>query len=346
MRVISLFSGVGGIDLGLEQAGMTTVAQVEIDSKCQQVLQYHWPDVPKWTDVVDVHGVDLPTAELVAFGSPCQDLSNAGTRNGFAGKNSGLFYEAIRVIQEMINAGRGPRWVLWENVPGALYSTKGRDFAKVIDFMAQLGAVAIEWRVLDAQYFGVPQRRRRVFLVACFDPRITSRPQIFPHPQGSPRNTEQSLIQKQKPTGSSKKSPGEPGPLGNPVLVSDPTQITHPENRSNPKIGDPCHTLPKQAKPPHVIGFHLRQDPISQPGKSPCLGVTSGGMGVYIADFLRRLTPRECERLMGWPDDWTLRGADGTAMSDTRRYGMCGNGAVSSVVRWVGEQILVADSAL
>jgi DNA (cytosine-5)-methyltransferase 1 len=168
MRFVSLFSGVGGFDLGLEAAGWECVAQVEWDKHCQDVLARHWPDVPRWSDVSEVSGYDLPLADVVAFGSPCQDLSVAGKRAGFDGKRSVLFYEATRIIREMREAsgGQSPTWVIWENVGGALSSSDGRDFAAVLDELADIGAVDIAWRVLDARWFGVPQRRRRVFVVA------------------------------------------------------------------------------------------------------------------------------------------------------------------------------------
>lgn len=168
LTFVSLFSGVGGFDMGLEAAGWRCVAQVEWDKHCQGVLARHWPDVPRWSDVADVSGHDLPHADVVAFGSPCQDLSVAGKRAGFDGKRSVLFYEATRIIREMREAsnGRYPAWVVWENVAGALSSSGGRDFAAVLDELADLGAVDIAWRVLDARWFGVPQRRRRVFVVA------------------------------------------------------------------------------------------------------------------------------------------------------------------------------------
>jgi DNA (cytosine-5)-methyltransferase 1 len=198
LTFVSLFSGVGGFDLGLERAGWRCVAQVEWDQQCQAVLAHHWPDVPRWSDVCDVHVCrcrsvqrqtdrgsallaedgagarcprcdGLPHADVVAFGSPCQDLSVAGKRAGFVdGGRSNLFFEAIRIIKEMRDATGSvqPRFVIWENVVGALSSNQGDDFAAVLDALAEVGAVDIGWRVLDARWFGVPQRRRRVFVVA------------------------------------------------------------------------------------------------------------------------------------------------------------------------------------
>jgi len=176
----SLFSGVGGMDMGFD-THMDCVFQVEWDKHAQSILRRHWPDVPKWGDVQEVNGADLPPCDVLTFGSPCQDLSVAGKRAGLDGGRSSMFYEAVRIIKEMRDAtssrptGPLPRAVLWENVPGALSSNNGADFKSVVDEMVDLGACLVEWAVLDAQHFGVPQRRRRIFLVAIFDPATAER---------------------------------------------------------------------------------------------------------------------------------------------------------------------------
>lgn len=181
MKVLSLFSGVGGFDMGLENAGMETVFQCEWDKHANSILHKHWPDVPKWDDVSTLTGKHIlahaPVVDVVAWGSPCQDLSVAGKRAGLEGGRSGLFHEGIRIIKELQEETNGqyPRISIWENVVGALNSNRGADFGVILDEMAQAGAVAIEWSVLDAQYFGVPQRRRRVFVIAIFDPVLANR---------------------------------------------------------------------------------------------------------------------------------------------------------------------------
>lgn len=187
MRFGSLFSGVGGMDLGLERAGMTPTFMCEIDPRCRMVLRRHWPDVPCHDDVTTLDGATLPEVDLVAWGSPCQDLSVAGNRAGMAGERSGLFHEGMRVIREMREAsdGRSPTWSVWENVEGALSSNQGRDFGVVIDAMADAGAVVVEWAVLDGQFFGPPQRRKRVFVVAGFDPARECPDPLLPVGSGS-----------------------------------------------------------------------------------------------------------------------------------------------------------------
>ncbi len=173
----SLFSGVGGFDLGMDRAGWTCAWQVEIDKQCRQVLRHHWPDVPKYEDVRNVGVANLSPVDCITFGSPCQGLSVAGKRKGLADDQSGLFLEAIRILDEL-----APRWVLFENVPGLLSSEQGEDFAVCLEgFTGWRPAVpeggwrnagfaigpsrGVSWRVCDSQFFGVAQRRRRVFIV-------------------------------------------------------------------------------------------------------------------------------------------------------------------------------------
>lgn len=172
LTVGSLFAGilVGGFDLGFERAGIVTRWQVEIDSSCRDVLARHFPGATRYADVREVSGADLEPVDIITFGSPCQDLSIAGQRRGMAGDRSGLYFEALRIIQEMRDAtsGRRPALAVWENVEGALSSHQGRDFGAALDALAERGALDITWSVLDSQYFGVAQRRRRVFVVADF----------------------------------------------------------------------------------------------------------------------------------------------------------------------------------
>ena len=166
MRFVSLFAGVGGFDLGLERSGHTCVGQVEIDKHAQSVLTRHWPDVPKhddvttaidWADEIGLTG----NVDLVAGGFPCQDVSVAGRRAGLAGKRSGLFYDAL-AFAKAVKA----KTILLENVPGLLSSNQGRDFGVVLTELADAGYSNIEWRILNSQFFGVAQRRRRVFVIA------------------------------------------------------------------------------------------------------------------------------------------------------------------------------------
>ena len=160
MKQGSLFTGIGGFDLGFERAGFETTWQVEIEPVCHRILEKHWPGVLRFHDIKDVRVRDLPEVDVITFGSPCQNLSIVGNRKGLEGEQSQLFYEATRILFEM-----QPAFAVWENVPGALSSNNGRDFLAVLREMEKCGYRNLCWRVLDAQYFGVPQGRQRIFLV-------------------------------------------------------------------------------------------------------------------------------------------------------------------------------------
>jgi DNA (cytosine-5)-methyltransferase 1 len=157
----SLFSGIGGLDLGLEWAGWDCRWQIEIDGAANRVLARRWPDVRRYGDIAAVDPADLEPVGLLCGGFPCQDLSVAGARAGLAGARSGLFREFMRLA-----AGLRPRWLLIENVPGLLSSNGGRDMGTVIGALAELG-YGWAYRCLDAQHFGLAQRRLRVFIVGC-----------------------------------------------------------------------------------------------------------------------------------------------------------------------------------
>jgi DNA (cytosine-5)-methyltransferase 1 len=166
LTAVSLFSGIGGLDLALSNAGVKVCASVEIDKKCRDVLAKHFPETQLFTDIKDVTGEQLratgfiPERGIITAGFPCQDLSVAGLRKGLAGSRSGLFWEIIRLVDET-----QPRYLIIENVAGLLSSQSGRDLGIVIEALVER-RYGIAWRVLDSQHFGVPQRRRRVFIVA------------------------------------------------------------------------------------------------------------------------------------------------------------------------------------
>jgi site-specific DNA-cytosine methylase len=158
-----LFAGYGGFGLGFERADIRTVWRVEIDRDAQKVLRHHHPDDLLLSDVRECGAHNLPPVDVISFGSPCQDFSVAGKRAGIGGERSGLIHEALRIVREL-----SPTLAVWENVPGVLSSDSGRGFLTILRAFRECGARDIAWRILDAQHFGVPQRRRRVFLVADF----------------------------------------------------------------------------------------------------------------------------------------------------------------------------------
>jgi len=159
----SFFSGVGGLDLGFERAGIETVSVSEIDPYANAVLAERFPDAPNLGSITEVDANDIPEADIWSGGFPCQDLSVAGKRAGFAGKRSSLAFTFLDLVEQ-----RRPRWLVLENVPGLFSSNKGADFGRLLYEMEQLG-YGVSWRTLDARYFGVAQRRRRVFIVASLE---------------------------------------------------------------------------------------------------------------------------------------------------------------------------------
>jgi DNA (cytosine-5)-methyltransferase 1 len=440
MKVLSLFSGVGGFDLGLEAAGMETVFQCEWDKHATKILERHWPNVPKWGDVSTLTAAHIlsvaPVVDVVAWGSPCQDLSLAGKRAGLGGERSGLFHEGIRIIREMreLTDGKYPRISVWENVAGALSSGGGADFGQVLYEMDEVGACFSEWRTLDAQYFGVPQRRRRVFVVSVFDPATAARcpDPLLPVKEGVRRDTAQGATARQ---GAASEVAGGIGGRNEHVagcltardvkgadniyaeenkLVVEKDEhqrivepvTTHMSSPRGTETSDSEHLVVEPftgsshaqytegvgtlranggdlaggsktlltATDVHAIAFSRTQGLSAQPSEEafPTLrregsgmavatplsvrmreGKPGGGKGPLISEdksltlgcandqtvltptmTVRRLTPLECERLMGWPDNWTA------GQSDTHRYKQCGNGVASPVAEWIGRQLI------
>jgi DNA (cytosine-5)-methyltransferase 1 len=156
----SLFAGIGGIDLGLERAGMVCKWQVESDDYATRVLKKHWPNVQRFRDVRDCGVHNLPRVDLICGGFPCQDVSFAGKRQGLAGERTTLWSEFARIIREL-----EPRWVLAENVPGLLSADDGRFFGQALRDLAACGYDA-EWDCIPAAAIGAPHRRDRIFIVA------------------------------------------------------------------------------------------------------------------------------------------------------------------------------------
>ena len=191
VTVGSLFDGIGGTLLCAKVCGAKPIWASEIEPFPIKVTEHHFPDVKHYGDITDIKGEAVEPVDIIVGGSPCQDLSVAGKREGMSGERSGLFMEQIRIIKEMRHATKKqPRYMVWENVPGAFSSNKGEDFRVVLEETAKIadptvsiprsdkkwatsGSIlgdgySISWRTFDAQYWGVPQRRRRIYLVADF----------------------------------------------------------------------------------------------------------------------------------------------------------------------------------
>jgi DNA (cytosine-5)-methyltransferase 1 len=491
-----LFAGISGFGSGFAESGIETVWHVEIDPKCQSVLRRHYPDGFIFSDVCGCGRRNLTPVDIVSFGSPCQDLSVAGRRAGLEGSRSGLFFEAIRIVREL-----NPAFAVWENVPGAFSSNAGRDFAAVLGAFRDIGARDIAWRTLDAQYFGVAQRRRRIFLVADFRGEraaevLFERTRLCGNPaQGREAGARVAAsLTRGSASGRGVNEPGRrceddvnivaafggnntQGPIdvatacnahggtgrmdfesetfiahtlraegfdasedgtgrGTPIVPIDLRQASRGEKLTNNRRegtsggapglgvgepGDPAFTVSQRGqaiayqqqayivkstnscdKANHAIetnlarcldsaGFTVQQggtvvsEAYQQHGSdvgpmgtlrsghgdvqsgvpfvftqrtrdgeanvecsdvafcldSPATGGRKKG-GVVHQMAVRRLTPRECERLQGFPDDWTRYADDGSELSDSARYRMLGNAVNRMVSAWIGKRLVTA----
>lgn len=388
MRFGSLFSGIGGFDLGLERAGHECAWQVEIDAACARVLADKFPRVARFEDVTQVGAGNLSPVDLICGGFPCQDLSVAGRRAGLAGDRSGLWFEFHRIIAEVT-----PRWVLIENVPGLLSSNDGRDMGVVLKGLEELG-YGWAYRVLDAQFFGVAQRRERVFVVGSARGWASAAAVLFERAslRGDPAPIREAREDVASTIGGGASNRGWTDDLDRsgafvanaegsegicltssagakgvnnqtPLLAFDLQQITNPNNRTRVEPGGPAPTISRKSSL-HIaeaeevantlgthhshtatnatLAFHLTQDPIHGP-VSPAVNSDASTGVLSPRGLVRRLTPREYERLFGFPDDYTLIGPK---VKDGPRYAALGNTMAVPVMRWIGQRLQRVDDLL
>jgi len=400
LTVGSTFTGVGGADLGFEQAGFEIKWQCELDAWKRSVLAAHWPDVQIFDDITTM--LDPPPVDILIGGFPCQDLSVAGQRKGFTGERSILAFEFLRLAESL-----RPRWLVLENVPGLLSSSQGAEFARLIDEVVACG-YGVAWRILDARYFGVPQRRRRVFIVARRTDALVDSPEasrlalralresgdgdIAPGwksrqdaPRGLTEGARGSCVCEPDPAGSLTKRYGKGvnSTLDDgSIVISDGGGLAFRKSRRAQSMtddetwveGDHANTLNSfdagDVRTTHAVLAAFYSTGGSQQGDartdevSPTLKIGSGlgisspvaivnaldrqqggpddnsaQAGHLIPDEMsvRRLTPTECERLMGWPDEWTA--PEGVKAPDSKRYAACGDGIVAPVAFWIADRI-------
>ena len=340
-----------------------TIGFSEIDKYASAVLKYHWPKIKNYGDITKINWSEVPDFNLLTGGSPCQNLSIAGKRAGLGGNRSGLFYEFIRAVKE-----KKPKYFIWENVKGALSSNNGRDFAIVLNEMAEAG-YSLWWQVLNAKDFGVPQNRERIFVVGFRDG--SPREVFFERGSGGKNIVENDTGQIYKQTrklsdafrirstdGVSATLKGFGGGMG---AKTGLYAITRGRSTEDWKVGTvaPSRRLSDKDDIRVMVPEATKQGyAMAEEGDSINLSVINsttrrGRVGKGIAQTLdtgmqqhtisdsriRRLVPVECERLMGLPDGWTTYGASNDIIpaimdiSDSQRYKMCGNGVVVNVVQ-------------
>lgn len=436
MRFLSLFSGIEAASIAWKPLGWECVGVSEIEPFPCAVLAHHYPDVPNLGDVTKITEDDikkLGQIDLVVFGFPCQDLSVAGGRKGFQGERSSLFYDAIRVI-EYAKRHCGTRFALLENVPGAFSSNKGADFTEVVKHMAGLdelntptngwgkeGAAVgsnglLEWSVLDAQWFGLAQRRKRVFAIVDFGD-WTSRPPILlereslrgdsaPSREAGQDFTADVRASTEGKSWYSVDTQQPPARLAHeiaPCLAASmykepPSVMQLPNEPYQQVVGALCARDCKGVGNQYVaegklvvekavcIGGQHPNASINTDGSCPTLtsamgmggghvpiaaygfkagqGAKAGGIG-YQEDLsptltsansgsnmvptilcppsvVRRLTPIECERLQGFPDNWTkipYRNKSADDCPNGPRYKALGNSMAVNVMAWIGQKI-------
>ena len=332
LKLGSLFDGIGVFPLAASRCGIVPVWASEIARAPVSITKRHFPEMLHLGDITQIDGGKIPPVDVVTFGSPCQNLSQIGNRTGLAGSKSGLFYQAMRIIEEMRNAtdNRYPAFAVWENVAGAFVSNDRLDFAAVLHAftgteipmpdsgiwahagMVRGGRADTAWRLMDAQYWGEPalsQRRRRVFVVADFAgeraAEVLFKPRgMFPHPAACGESGLPAACGDRIPAAQA----------GRQVPVVRPFQLRR--MRSMAKQGDQkgfraC--FGRNGEP-----FPTLLASVGQPFAFWYAGKEKDGI-------IRDLTPLECERLMGLPEGWTAYGCKDEPISDHARCFALGN---------------------
>lgn len=400
MKYLSLFSGIEAASVAWSDFGWTCVGVSEIDPFACEVLKTRFPSVPNLGDITKITTEQLDDIKkehkeinIIVGGSPCQSFSVAGHRKGLQDPRGNLMFEYVRVVETV-----RPNWFVWENVPGALSSGKGRDFGTLLQAMAELGYF-LSWRVLDAQHFGVPQRRRRVFLVGSLDQRKSPFKVLFKsassswdfepsqeegeddpskaetgarkHSENGQTVTVLESNQKNATMGDMKVSPtlnaamGQGG--GHVPMIVDGKSVEHDLDcevstplfardykGTSPDDFSPTAQKLVVEKSEPCIPIDLRnatRDPdkekrtglgVGEEG-APANTLTQGAVpAVFYNTRVRKLTPIECERLQGFPDNWTriaYRKKKEESCPNSPRYKCLGNSMAVPVMRWIGARI-------
>lgn len=319
LRVASVCSGIGGAELAFDDA--VHVFASEIEAFPRSVLHHHFPGLKVYGDFTKIPA-DAASVDVLVGGTPCQSFSVAGLRGGMADERGNLALEYLRLADRL-----RPTWVLWENVPGVLSSNGGRDFGAFVGGLAECG-YGWAYRVLDAQYFGLAQRRKRVFVVGCLGDWRRAAAVLFEPAclRGHPASCREAG-QRVAPTlaGSSNCS-GRAGP----------GQDADTADSLTPLVAVPLLEIGKGSRSrgegPNGAGFGDDGDPM--------FTLQAGAQhGVATTSLVRRLTPGECEKLQGFPLGWTDIEYCGRPAADGPRYRALGNAFAVPVVRWIARRI-------
>ena len=323
MRYGSVCSGVEAASKAWEPLGWEPIFFSEIEEFPSAVLKAHWPKIPNMGDMTKFEewGIERGAVDVLVGGTPCQSFSIAGLRGGLNDNRGNLALTYCRMVDQL-----RPRWTVWENVPGVLSSNGGRDFGSIIRALAKFG-YSCSWRVLDAQNFGVPQRRRRVFLIGCSSGEWRDSASVLFESGCGSGNHKKSRKAREESTASAKR--GTPfdkqriaeygsGKVSSTLAArdyKDATDLIVYANRVAPSVT--------------ASGL-----PYSRTGNErvEC-------EALVVQSKVRRLTPIEAERLQGFPDGHTDIGWKGKPTPDSHRYKAIGNSMAVPVMRWIGERI-------
>lgn len=363
MRYLSLFSGIEAASVAWHGLGWTPVAFAEVEPFPSAVLAERFPEVPNLGDVTKFKEWNInESIDLIVGGSPCQSFSVAGLRNGMDDPRGNLALTYLAIVDKY-----RPKWIVWENVPGVLSSNRGRDFGSFIGALDEIG-YGYAWRVLDAQYCrtpdyprAVPQRRRRVFVVGSLRSAGCAGAVLFdseslsgnPPPSRSKRETAPLSI------ASSSRSDDE-------LIYQEVVGALCADDRKqvqNQTIDQ--HKLIVTDKP--ATAFKIRGGSERETGKQGGKVGRKAGKGylgsdktaftvaatqdqqIFASNQVRRLTPIECERLQGFPDNWTQipwRGKDASECSEAPRYKAIGNSMAVNVMQWIGLRLAIVEDIL
>jgi DNA (cytosine-5)-methyltransferase 1 len=364
MNHLDLFSGIGGFSLGLKKVfNIKHTYYSEIDKYAIDVYKQNFKNSTYVKSIIDVRARELPRIDVITFGSPCQDFSLAGKRKGMDGERSSLITEAIRLIKEC-----RPRFFIWENVKGTFSSNSGSDFWAIIQAFTNIGGYRLEWQLLNTKWF-LPQNRQRIYLVGYIG--NGSGRQVFPITESGRKINN---IQRQQADTCTLTTRYEAGGNGSYIIerelnaqktelkqigtIGKDSEATRVYNTNCAKTikdggGMGVKTGLYMIKTNNKKGFEIAEpgDTINyqnlpsktrrgRVGKGIAQTLDSGGeQAVVNSKIIRRLTPIECERLQGFPDDWTKTGKELGTISDSQRYKMCGNAVTVDVVKAVAEKI-------
>ena len=347
MKYLSIFSGIGGFELGLQNSkhDFECVGYSEIDKYARSIYEKHFPKHTYFGDATKIKTEDLPNFDFLVGGFPCQAFSLAGKRRGFDDTRGTLFFEIARILKD-----KKPRYFLLENVRGLLHHNKGETFKTILKIFSNLGYY-VKWQVLNSKDFGVPQRRERIFIGGysrreCGGEVLSFRRKCKKDNgriQQCSEDCEVELINCSSDGNIACIDANYHKGLSPVDIKKNRRRRTHILEKKPLKIRETTKKGYKEAYPYDGVltnrGNRKTAKGIVRDQHCGCLQ-TTGVWGTVTDDFrIRKLTPKECERLQGFPDDWTKFGKDDELISDTQRYKCIGNAVTTTVITAIVNEV-------